>query len=95
MLLNMDGFTLAAEIRQINESTPILFLTARSSLDDVLQGFRIGADDYLRKPFNLPELLARVKSLLKKNITTSEGEKPIFFAGYCFDRNGQYTYLLK
>ncbi len=61
-----DGFTLAKEIRRIDKTTPILFLTARSMKDDKLEGFEIGADDYMTKPFSIEELLARMKAILKR-----------------------------
>ena len=62
----MDGFTLAKEIREIDKATPILFLTAKSLKEDKLQGFEMGADDYLTKPFSMEELLARINAILKR-----------------------------
>tara|TARA_B100001057_G_scaffold32243_1_gene29276 strand:- start:306 stop:1013 length:708 start_codon:yes stop_codon:yes gene_type:complete len=58
-----DGFTLAKEIREINDKTPLIFLTAKNLKEDVLKGFRIGADDYLTKPFDSEVLLAKLKAL--------------------------------
>jgi len=66
MMPVMDGFTLAKEIRAINENMPIIFLTARSMKDDVLEGFKIGADDYITKPFNMDELLFRIEAVLRR-----------------------------
>lgn len=66
MLPGIDGFTVIAEMRQGGQFTPTLMLTARSHPDDVLRGFAAGADDYLTKPFELPILLARIRSLLRR-----------------------------
>ncbi|MEM7372957.1 MAG: response regulator transcription factor [Bacteroidota bacterium] len=66
MMPKMDGFSLAKEIRQINSDIPIIFLTARSMKEDLYQGFEIGADDYITKPFDSEELLYRVKAVLKR-----------------------------
>ncbi len=62
-----DGFTLAEEIRQKDKHTPIIFLTAKSLKEDVLKGFKIGADDYMKKPFSMEELIARVNVFLKRS----------------------------
>ena len=61
-----DGFTLAKEIRNIDKKVPILFLTAKSMQEDKLKGFEIGADDYLTKPFQIAELNARIKSVIRR-----------------------------
>lgn len=66
MLPLKDGFTLAKEIRQADKHIPIIFLTAKSLPDDKIEGFKSGADDYLTKPFNMEELLFRVKAVLKR-----------------------------
>lgn len=66
MMPEMDGFTLAKEIRETDKHIPILFLTARSMKEDKLEGFAVGADDYLSKPFSMEELLARVQAILKR-----------------------------
>jgi DNA-binding response OmpR family regulator len=66
MMPEMDGFTLAKEIREVDKKVPILFLTAKSMKEDRLQGFEIGGDDYLTKPFSMEELLARVNAILKR-----------------------------
>jgi DNA-binding response OmpR family regulator len=66
MLPGIDGFTVIAEMRQSGQFTPTLMLTARSHPDDVLRGFAAGADDYLTKPFELPILIARIRSLLRR-----------------------------
>ena len=62
----MDGFTMAKMIRKLSPTVPLLFLTAKSTIDDVEQGFEIGANDYLKKPFELRELIVRIKALLRR-----------------------------
>jgi DNA-binding response OmpR family regulator len=69
MLPVKDGFTLASEIRQTDEFVPIIFLTAKSLPDDKIEGFKSGADDYLTKPFNMEELLFRIRAVLKRTAT--------------------------
>ncbi len=66
MMPRKDGFTLAREIRERNQEIPIIFLTAKTMKEDVLQGFKIGADDYIAKPFNSEELLLRIQAVLKR-----------------------------
>ena len=66
MMPYKDGFTLAKEIREINESVPIFFLTAKNLKDDVLKGFKVGGDDYLTKPFDSEVLLAKIKAVLNR-----------------------------
>ena len=66
MMPKMDGFTMAKEIRKLSPTVPLLFLTAKSTMDDVEQGFEIGANDYLKKPFELRELIVRIKALLRR-----------------------------
>ncbi len=61
-----DGYTLAREIRQVDEEIPIIFLTAKSMKEDVIEGFSIGADDYITKPFSMEELLFRIEAILKR-----------------------------
>jgi two-component system, OmpR family, response regulator len=72
MMPEMDGFTLAKEIREIDKKVPILFLTAKSIKDDKLQGFSVGADDYLTKPFSMEELLARITAILRRSESNHE-----------------------
>ena len=69
MMPEIDGFTVAKEIRQIDAKIPILFLTAKSMKEDKLEGFAIGADDYLTKPFSMEELVARIEAILKRTNT--------------------------
>ena len=69
MMPEMDGFTLAKEVRELDKKIPILFLTAKAMSDDKLKGFEVGADDYLTKPFSMEELLARMKAILNRTQT--------------------------
>jgi len=71
-LPGMNGYELCENIRKVDKKTPILFLTSRSSPEDRISGLKLGADDYLGKPFHLEELLLRVKSLLKRSQSDSE-----------------------
>lgn len=81
-----DGFTLAKEIREIDDATPILFLTAKSMNEDKLEGFKVGADDYMTKPFSMEELLARVMAILKRAGQNNEDEKgPFKMGSFTFD----------
>jgi DNA-binding response OmpR family regulator len=66
MMPKKDGFSLAREIRERDTDVPIIFLTAKTMKEDILQGFRIGADDYISKPFNSEELLMRIQAVLKR-----------------------------
>lgn len=65
MLPNKDGFTIADEIRDLNEQVPILFLSAKTQTEDVVKGFSLGGNDYIRKPFSMEELIVRVQHLLR------------------------------
>ena len=68
MLPNKDGFTLADEIRELDEDVPIIFLTAKTQTEDVVKGFSLGGNDYIRKPFSMEELIVRIQHLLRKRI---------------------------
>ena len=67
MMPEVDGFEMVRRIRRMDKEVPVLFLSARSSVDDIVFGFGLGANDYLRKPFSLRELIARVKALTVKS----------------------------
>ena len=67
MMPKKDGFSLAKDVRNLNKDVPIIFLTAKTMKDDVIQGFQIGADDYITKPFNSEELLFRIQAILKRS----------------------------
>lgn len=76
MMPKMDGFSMAKEIRKSSPTVPLLFLTAKSAIDDVEEGFEIGANDYLKKPFELRELIVRIKALLRgRNLNRTEDNK--------------------
>ena len=66
MMPKMDGFTLAREIRLVNTEIPIIFLTAKNLKEDILEGFKLGADDYLTKPFSMDELVYRMEAILRR-----------------------------
>lgn len=66
MMPKKDGFALASDIRNVNSEVPIIFLTAKSMKEDILQGFKLGADDYISKPFSMEELLSRIESILRR-----------------------------
>lgn len=66
MMPRMDGFTLVQTLRQQNQQTPVLFLTAKDNLEDKVRGLDLGADDYLVKPFEFPELLARLRAITRR-----------------------------
>lgn len=87
MMPKKDGFTLAKEIRELNQKTPIIFLTAKTLKDDVLEGFKIGADDYITKPFVMDELLFRIEAILRR--LSPSGESIVNQESY---QIGKYTY---
>jgi DNA-binding response OmpR family regulator len=90
-----DGFTLAREIRIIDPEVPIIFLTAKSMKDDVLEGFSIGADDYITKPFSMEELLFRIEAILRRTRGPGKQNKETEFkiGRYRFDANKQVLAL--
>lgn len=88
MMPEKDGFTLTQEIRQDNKSIPIIMLTSKSQTSDVVYGFQNGANDYLKKPFSIEELIVRIKSLLdRQEANTSTGK--ISIGTYEFDFSKQ------
>lgn len=88
MMPKKDGFSLAREIRKIDKKTPIIFLTAKSQTHDVIDGFTIGGNDYLKKPFSMEELIIRIHALLGR-ITSAETPKNQIIGLYIFDSNKQ------
>ena len=74
MLPKKDGFTLAKEIRKIDDHVPVIFLTARSMTEDRITGLTIGGDDYITKPFSMEELLLKIRIFLKRSISQIDGE---------------------
>lgn len=90
MMPKKDGFSLAMDIRHINTSVPIVFLTARALKEDIIEGFRIGADDYLTKPFSMEELTFRVEAILRRVQGAKVKEKNVYNLGnYMFDKQKQ------
>ena len=88
MMPYKDGFTLALEIKNLSPDIPIIFLTAKSMKEDVLKGYKVGADDYLKKPFDSDVLLFKIKAILKRNKLTSiiESEETEFnFGSFYFN----------
>src|SRR4029077_7690423 len=84
MLPNKDGFEIADAIREIDKNIPILFLTAKTQTEDVVKGFTLGGNDYIRKPFSMEELIVRIDNLLalkagKKNEILSNND--VFYIG--------------
>ncbi|MHC1706679.1 MAG: response regulator transcription factor [Bacteroidales bacterium] len=76
MMPEMDGFTLAKEIRGVNSEIPIIFLTAKVLRDDIIEGFRLGADDYITKPFDSEVLLFKIKAILKRSNQSNGHKEP-------------------
>lgn len=72
MMPKKDGFTLAKEIKKVQEDLPVLFLTAKNQKDDIIEGLKIGADDYLTKPFSMEELLLRITAILRRTQKSTE-----------------------
>ena len=68
MMPRMNGFEMGRRIRQIDLNVPLLFLTAKSEIDDIVEGFELGGNDYLKKPFKMLELIIRIKALLRRNV---------------------------
>jgi DNA-binding response OmpR family regulator len=86
MLPQKDGFALAEDIRKVNATVPIVFLTAKSMTEDRIRGFKAGADDYLTKPFSTEELLLRLEAILKRSKGTTITNKDKFNIGkFTFD----------
>jgi DNA-binding response OmpR family regulator len=72
MLPNKDGFSIADEIRELDDVVPIIFLTAKTQTEDVVKGFQSGGNDYIRKPFSMEELIVRIQNALRKKLETSQ-----------------------
>ncbi|MDO4164885.1 MAG: response regulator transcription factor, partial [Bacteroides sp.] len=89
MMPRMDGFEMVRRIRQVDKRTPVLFLTARSAINDVVEGFELGANDYLKKPFGMQELIVRIKALMGRAFTfeheTAEAPTRFDIGVYVFD----------
>jgi len=88
-----DGFTLAREIRKMDKTIPILFLTAKSMKADTLKGFKVGADDYVTKPFSMEELLLRMNAILRRSTNTKSVPKKTQFSIGKFEFDGERQVL--
>lgn len=90
MMPKKDGFTLAKDIRQINSQVPIVFLTAKAQKEDVLEGFGMGADDYITKPFSIDELVVRVEAIMRRVRGKKNKESTMYKIGrFTFDTQKQ------
>ena len=89
MMPRMDGFEMVRRIRQTDRTTPVLFLTARSGINDVVEGFELGANDYLKKPFSMQELIIRIKALLHKAFVNKEQTNLFEIGNYLFNAVSQ------
>jgi DNA-binding response OmpR family regulator len=87
MLPNKDGFSIADEIREKDTQVPIIFLSAKSQTSDVVNGFKLGANDYIRKPFSIEELIVRIENVLKTKTEVQGEQEEVSF--------GQYTFNIK
>ncbi len=85
MMPKKDGFTLAQEIRAVNSEVPIIFLTAKTIKEDILEGFKIGADDYITKPFSMEELVFRIEAILRR-VRGKKGKEVTMY------KIGQFTF---
>ncbi len=94
MMPKKDGFTLAKEIRAQDDSIPIIFLTAKSQPADVVEGFSIGGNDYLKKPFSIEELIARINNLLNRSFEQKNAQQ-LTIGKYTFDFPKQLLHLDK
>lgn len=96
MMPKMDGFEMVRRIRQTDRQTPVLFLTARSAVNDVVEGFKLGANDYLKKPFGMQELIVRIKALVGRAYQPiQEKKEEVYEIGrYLFNSTNQTLSLL-
>jgi len=91
MMPKKDGFTLAKDIRIVNADIPVIFLTAKNMKEDVLEGFKLGADDYITKPFSMEELILRIEAILRRTSQENQASaQQVFTLGkYTFDTRKQ------
>jgi two-component system, OmpR family, response regulator TrcR len=92
MMPKMDGFEMVNQMRETDIQTPVLFLTARSSVDDVVNGFKLGGNDYLKKPFGMAELIIRIKALLNRAYVKEQKSDIFQIGSYSFDCVTQNLY---
>jgi DNA-binding response OmpR family regulator len=95
MMPRKDGFSLAKDIRMVNADIPIIFLTAKNLKEDVLAGFKLGADDYMTKPFSMEELIFRIEAIMRRiSNENSSSDQSVFTIGkYTFDSRKQILTL--
>ena len=91
MMPKKDGFALAKDIRMVNAEIPVIFLTAKNLKEDVIEGFKIGADDYMTKPFSMEELIFRIEAILRRVASdVQNSDQSVFQIGaYSFDARKQ------
>ena len=89
MLPNKDGFAIADDIRNKDTEVPIIFLSAKSQTADVVSGFKSGANDYIRKPFSIEELIVRIENVLRNKTTATEDQDEVKIGGYVFNMKRQ------
>jgi len=89
MLPNKDGFTIADEIREKDTEVPIIFLSAKSQTSDVVSGFKTGANDYIRKPFSIEELIVRIDNVLRTKAVVVQEQDEVAIGGYTFNMKRQ------
>ena len=92
MMPIMDGYTMLSELRKKKIITPVLIVTAKDALDDKLKGFRLGADDYIVKPFNKDELLARIEAIIRRT-TGNYGDNKLEFEGLVLDFSNRKVFV--
>ncbi len=85
MMPDKDGYTVAKNIRQVNNKIPIIFLTAKNLKDDVIKGFKVGADDYITKPFEMEELVARINAVLRRTSNQFKRQTKFKIGNFTFD----------
>ncbi len=96
MLPNVDGFTIATEIRKLNEYIPLIFLTAKTLKEDIMRGYKVGADDYITKPFDSELLLYKIKAILKRDKTKTENpdnKENIIIGSFLFNYPKRYLII--
>lgn len=89
MLPNKDGFSIAEDVRNINKEVPIIFLTAKTQTEDLVKGFKTGGNDYIKKPFSLEELIARIENVLKNKKAGPADQAEVNIGAYRFQSNHQ------
>ena len=89
MLPNKDGFAIADEIREKNTEVPIIFLSAKSQTNDVISGFKSGANDYIRKPFSIEELIVRIENVLRHKPSDTSDVEEVTIGAYVFNLKRQ------